>query len=556
MAGKRSRNRIFYILLIIAFVFVLRPQTAQAAQEQFVLSLDSQELQVGVGANMVVSLINANNAQVKEIKGLENFDVLSTSQSSMTQIINNVTSVQNDTTYVIMPKAAGTFTLQATVEYNGSTYQTNEVQVKVTEVQDQTNATNGEASDIFLKTDVSDKDIYFGQKLALSYELYTRYNLENYGFLDNVNIDGFVANEVSQDKLGSNYVTINNNKYLRYDIKEMYLAPVKTGTYTIPAFNFQANASTGGFFGSSQPFYLKTDAQEITVKPLPQEGQPADFSGIVGKLNIDAAYDKQTTDYSGSVTLNVTASGNCNLDGLNKIIKDSLPGFSVYETEKSSEEDIQDEKYFAKKQFNIILVPENTGDIKIDPIKISFFNPETGSYEYAKIPGTTITVTGEIPQVNTQQSQSSSLQTVEISQVSYGSTPDTGVLTLRISKTVLYTCLAAAAAVIILAVVILLYLKKRKKQDKTLTAYYKQLQKTNDLNEIYNYFNNIVKYRFNINLKANSREVIINRLNENGEMEQGLTGPILEIMDLMERMASDIGVAGLKNKIKDIYKKI
>jgi len=560
MVGKRLKIQILLFIGVITASLFFNQESVKADDAQFLLTTDNENMQTGASANLTVSMINAQNATVSEISGLDNFDVLSNSQSQSAQSINGVSTYETDIIYALMPKSTGDYTLQATVEYDGKTYQTNELKVSVTESVGQTDSGETSDSDLYIKTNLSGKEMYLGQKMALSYELYTRYNLENYNFLEDVNIDGFVSNEISEDKLTSGYATVSGNKYARYELKQMFLSPIKTGTYTIPSFNFQANASTGDFFSTSKPYYLQTDAEKITVKPLPSDNQPSDFSGIVGKLNIDATYDKQEINYGDSITLKVTASGNCNLDNLSKVIQGELPGFSVYETENSSEESIQDNQYFAKKEFNIILVPENTGDLTITPITISYFDPEKGNYENAKISGTKITVKGDMPQVITPQvttqGQTPALKTVEINQVSYDADHKDGGITIQLDRNSLYIGGVVFVVLLILAFAILLYFKLRKRYDKTLLTYYKQLDKTNNQNEIYNIFNNMMKYCFNINLKANSRDAIVNRLNEDNMIESRLKEAIIEVVDSMEKMIPSSKDDNIKNNIKGIYKKL
>lgn len=552
MAGKKFRYCSFMILLIMLTVIFYNKVKVQAAEAQFQITADSTEFTTGVGTNLVVSLINAKGAEVTEVKGLENFEVLSKNQSEMSQVINGVASNQTDINYVIMPKTTGEFTLQASVKYNGNTYQTNELKVKVS--QGGSEEKQEKSSDVFLKTKLSEKEIYYGQKLLLSYELYTRYNLENYGFLDNVTIDGFVLKEAPEDKLKSEYVTINNEKYAKYEAKQLYLSPISTGTYTIASYNFQANVSTGGFFQSSSPVYLQSEAKDIMVKPLPQDNQPVDFSGIVGKLNIEASYDKQELNYGDSLTLHVTASGNCNLDGMSKLIKDNIPGFKVYETLKSSEEGIQDNDYYAKKEFDIILVPDHTGDTTISPIAISYFDPKTQSYEKVEIPGTTIKVSGEIPQMNSQD-QTPTYQTMEISQVSYDNQRD-GYITIRFHKRMFYTGLVIVGLLSALIATAIILQKKGKQKDKTLFKLYKQMMKAKEANEIYTAFNYMMKHSLGISMKASSRDTITQYLIETGDGGVALTGPVMEVMDQIEKVAPDIGMQNLKNKVKEIYKKL
>ncbi len=548
MTGKKSKAA--FILFITAAFMILAKGGVLAKEPQFRLDIDSLNMEKGVSSSLVISLVNARGAEVKEIKGLENFNVLSSRQSASTRIINGDTSFQTDIYHIIMPKDTGNFVLKGIVEYNGVTHETNELKINV----EKANAVErGEAEDLFVEAHVSNEDIYFGQKVALVYELYSRYNIENFGFLDDFNIDGFIISHVPEDKLKANYVYLEGNKYVKYEAKQMYLSPIKTGTITIPAYNFQANVSTGDFFNSSKPVYLQTQPKEITVKPLPLANQPVDFSGLVGILNLEAGYSKQEVEYGDSLTLRVKASGNCNLEVLEKIIKDGIPGFSVYETEKDIEESIENGQYKAQKEFEVILVPEKNGDIKIEPAYISYFNPESGSYEKAEIPGTTIKVKGEIPQVqNRVQDAIPPVETVKIEQVSY-KTKDEEYLTIQFKKDILLILLVAFIVVFLIAVPVILFFLFKKKHDKKLQDIYRQLKNAGNKNEIYNLLNSMIKYRFNLSLKASSRHTIINRLTA-----PGLANPVLEIMDYMEngKNSHDKGHMYLKDKIKAIYKMI
>lgn len=550
MTGKKGYIRFILVLLITVFISSFAQGLALAEETQFRLDIDSLNLPMGVSSNLVITMNNADGAQVQEVKGIENFNIISTSQATSTQIINNKIANQKAIHYDIMPKKTGQFTLQASVRFNGRTYLTNELQITVSEAIKKSEA---EAEDLFLKTLLTDDEIYFGQKVGLTYELYSRYNIENYGFIENLALDGFISKEVGQEQLKANYVYLNNNKYAQYQAKQMYLSPIKTGKYTIPSAKFQVNVSTGNFFSSSKPFYLQTEAKELTVKPLPLENQPADFSGVVGKLKLDSSYSKQEINYGDSIALQIKASGDCNFEALNKITKNGITGFSVYETEKDLIEGIVDNKYQAQKEFEVILVPEKNGEIKIDPIYISYFDPESASYKKAEIPGTTITVKGEVPAVKSgSQSVSAPPETIKISQVSYN-TQNEGYMTIQLKKEVLFIGLLILGILAMLAVGVTALLIYRKRGNTALDAIYKQIKKSEDQNAIYNLFNDMIKQCFNISLKANTRKVIIDRLSE-----YELSSPVQEIMDYMEggKANSKEGSIHLKNKIKEVYKKL
>ena len=552
MTGRKLKTKVFSILLIAIYVVMLMKVGVYAKTPEFRLEIDTPDLPKGGTAGLVLAMVNADGAEIESITGAENFDIASKGTSSLSRNINGDATIELDYNFVIRPKNTGKFTLQGNVRYNGNTYKTNEVQVNVTE---NDNNAKGDAEEVFVKTLLSNNEIYFGQKTALSYELYSRYSIEDYGFKDKFEIKDFISKEISQDNLKAKYEYIGGNKYVKYEVKKLFISPIKTGKFNIPEYNFQANVITrGGFFNSSTPVDLKTEAKEITVKPLPQANKPADFSGIVGKLKLESKYSRQEVNYGDSINLQITASGNCNLDEVKKIVSDNIPGFSVYQTVKNAEESLENSQYNAKKEFEIILIPEKNGNVKIEPMYVSYFNPESGSYERAEIPGSTITVKGDAPQVQSGKFDSGSsntkVETVKISQVDYAPRSE-GYLTIQLNKSHLLIGLGIFAIIVVMAVLLLIMFKFRRKQDKKLKEVYKQIKNSDNINDVYNLFNNMMKHCFNISLKASSESDIKNRLAGHKIVE-----PVLEVMNYMEdenRHTDKTGVY-LKDKIKDIYR--
>lgn len=206
MTGKKIKVKITFLLLLISLGIFLSEGSVQAKEPQFRIDIDTLNVEKGVSTNLVISLKNAKNGEVKEIKGLENFDVLSSNQSTSTQIINGDTTYQKNIYYVIMPKNTGQFKLCGSIEYKGNVYQTNVLEINVSEAN---NADKTEVKDLFIKTNISNDEIYLGQKVVMEYELYSRYNIAEFGFLDDINLDGFILSDVSLDDYNANYIYLN-----------------------------------------------------------------------------------------------------------------------------------------------------------------------------------------------------------------------------------------------------------------------------------------------------------------------------------------------------------
>ena len=542
----------FMLCLITAFCLAFLPDVPALASSEpsFRLDMDSLSLQKGISSSMVITMENAQDSELLDIDGLENFDVLSTSQSTSTTIVNGAVTYQKNLHYTIMPKNAGQFAMRANIQYNGQTYVTNTLQVIVGEGQEN-NEESGQ--DLFVKTIISQASAYLGEKIVVAYELYSRYNIENFGFTDYTAIDGAIVKDMPQDQAKAEYVYLDEVRYVKYEVKQIIFDPIKAGPITIPAFNLQVNVITnnsfGGFFSRSEPFYLQSEAKELQVLPLPTEGKPKDFSGIVGELQIEGAYSREELNYGESLSLKVTAQGNCNLDGLKEIFRGEKPDFTVYETQKDAEESIVNNKYQVKKEFEVIIVPEKTGSLRVTPGFISYFSPASGKYEKAEIPGATLEVLGEMPQLQSSGGfQSSGPETVKINQVSYVA-PNDDFFMIQLNKQVLLAILIGLVILIALTVIFLRLLAKRKKADSPFKSLYKQLLATKDINEIYSIFNTMIKQRYQLSLKASSQQAVIHSL-----PDTDLARQVAEIMDYMESPEEKSAV-DLKAKITAIYRR-
>ncbi|MGB4426545.1 MAG: BatD family protein, partial [Limnochordia bacterium] len=285
------------------------------------------------------------------------------------------------------------------------------------------------------------------------------------------------------------------------------------------------------------------------VKPLPAEGKPKDFSGIVGTLQLEGSYTKEEVEIGDSLSLLVTASGNANLDVLKKVFPGSAPGFAVYETQKSTTESVRDGQYYAQKDFEVIMVPQRPGTVEVAPIAISYFNPVTEQYERAEIPEAVIEIVGEMPAAAVSSggftAEPAALERVTVAQVSYLA-PDEGVLTIRISRETLFWVLLGISGAVAAALLLIPLAARRKQQDGTLRALYKQMMVARDVNEAYHLFNEMIKYCFGVSLKASPMSLIRSRLPK--EIAEQVVGVVELVEDEVGRSCDEI-----RGRIRKVY---
>lgn len=570
MNGRRLFAGITLVFIMIAAAGMPGSVVFAAEGPQFILEVSESDIDSDSHTLMTLTMINAKGAKVQEIVGSNWFYIPPEGSSQTTRLYNGVMSYVETETYRVIPYYAGNFKLWAMIEYNGDTYMTNKIEINVTD-----NTSGGQQQKLYIDTMITDNEVYIGQKVALAYEVYSLYELSSLMFLEDVKIKDVLITGKTTEKLISGKIVLNGREYYKYRAEMLFMTPLRSGIFVVPGRDF--------FGYISQNVILSDDAysqrafaepQELIVKPLPDQNQPEDFSWIIGELNIDAKYDTLNTGGGSSVRFTVTASGDCSLDGLNKIFTKEPSGFSVYEIEKRYEEKFEDNKYFAVKEFEITLIPKQKGTLAVDPVRISYFDTGSDTYKFAEIPGFTVTVgeDGKIEQEgetltgadHTEGEQSGDdpagedqsgsdvkkdgiTETIKIEQVSYDPQSE-GYWTVRISKTVL---LIIAIALPLVGAALFLMLKRPKKKNDELDDIYARLLKARDENDMYNHFNSMIRHCFGISLKACSRSEIAA-----GIQDERFADPILEIVEYVERERTLPGKADktLLRMIKKVYK--
>ena len=161
--------------------------------------------------------------------------------------------------------------------------------------------------------------------------------------------------------------------------KFAWLSPTKSGNLQIPPFKFkytkrgepkvvEEKKQMGNMSFSSRSVKqesIETEATtpvvNISVKPLPAEGRPANFSGMVGNYSFNADFDKDHLKVGEALTLSITIRG----DGTPGTITDpKLPSFDDFRSvppENSIDKKVSGNKVVTTKSIKIFLYPKKKG---------------------------------------------------------------------------------------------------------------------------------------------------------------------------------------------------
>ena len=145
----------------------------------------------------------------------------------------------------------------------------------------------------------------------------------------------------------------------------------------------------GGFFSRAQT--LQTEPITLDVRPLPGNA-PAGFRGAVGRFSIQAHADKSATQVNDTVTMQVTLSGQGNIETLPDPVWLEDGDWRAFDSQASIDTDFENGIMGGTKTYSRVLVPTNAGNLTLPAAQFIFFDPKTESYQSISTEPIAITV--------------------------------------------------------------------------------------------------------------------------------------------------------------------
>ena len=134
-----------------------------------------------------------------------------------------------------------------------------------------------------------------------------------------------------------------------------------------------------GFSGGTIQESYATRPIDVAIRPLPEEGRPDDFSGLVGTVQLAVSASEERIRLGESVTLEVRLAGSAQLTGMTLPMPEQ-EGFRVYDDAAEFSAHVNEGRYRSVAVFRRALVPEQEGALTIPPIELTVFDPETARY--------------------------------------------------------------------------------------------------------------------------------------------------------------------------------
>lgn len=311
--------------------------------------------------------------------------------------INGKRSYSKTYSYFLSPQSRGKFTIgQATIEVEGQIYKSSPVEVEVTAAverpKDENDADYIASENVHLVAEVSNTNPYLNEAITVVYKMYVSHDVSitsSWREIDTPKYADFWSQNLDNQGNFKIYDGQYKGEEYRYVIlRTTVLYPQKTGKLEIEPLTLDVPIDVQGnrrdIFGrrlmTRVNKTISAGNRTITVKPLPENGRPENYTGAVGDFKFNVSTNRSDLDANEALelTLNVSGTGNLKLFDLPSV---KLPSsLEIYEPERSENVNTNYKGMFGDVKEIYTIIPHFKGNYPIRPITFSYFDPSNERY--------------------------------------------------------------------------------------------------------------------------------------------------------------------------------
>lgn len=385
------------ILFLIALASL---PAAAAAPPQVTASIDtSRPVYLGSRFTYSITIENGDIPENVDLAPLSEFHPSDPSRQIVNSNINGRISSSIVLTYALTAPRLGAVTVPAVdVAIQGKTYRTNPVTVTVVRP--------GQTQQMDIEMTLSDQGCYVGQPVLLAVSFYVWLSVARAEAITNVQIivpildssSFYVEEPDTQPFVGDpTALVVNGQKQIMMQDKIEHdgvdcvrvrfakiLIPKQTGSVEIEPAVAGADlaiARRRSLLGAQYEydrFDVSSQPLQLAVRPLPTEGRPADFYGLVGRYTIQAQASPTQVNVGDPITLTIRISGGQYLKPVQWPDLESVG--SMVEDFKIPSERADAEIKDSQKVFTQTIRAAHENVDQIPPIPLSFFDVDKKQY--------------------------------------------------------------------------------------------------------------------------------------------------------------------------------
>ncbi len=413
--------RISIIVTAVLSLTAVLSSTAFGTDVKITSDVDRTRLAVGEYLNYTISVTgDVRSLPEPTLPDLsKDFEVYSSGRNQSFSVGTGGISSSVIYNYMLVPKKEGQLTIwSASIEVDGKTYRSEPITITVTSPssaappspqnnsrRDATPPSGNGRVRLFAEAQLDRDTVYVNEPVTLTFRFYRGEQLYQTAQMTRPSLADFWQEDLPPKE--QTYRVIDNIRYEVTGIKTA-LFPISAGKKTIGRFELSTairdrsgrRRDPFGFddnffsvFQRGKPVKLATKPLSLTVLPLPREGQPGDFSGLVGSFDITAVFDHTTVPVNEPITAKVTISGNGNIKSITEPKVQEPADFRLYNAGATENVSKAGYRVSGSKTFEEVFVPRRAGTYQLPSFTFSYFDPQQKRYISRQTEPVTVTVT-------------------------------------------------------------------------------------------------------------------------------------------------------------------
>lgn len=387
------------IVLFIITLCLVMAVWCQASEPTVNAELSSSSISLGETTTLTVVVEGSRSPEIA-IPEIDGLFLNSRGTSTMFNMVNGNYSSSTTTQYVIEASREGTYTIPPIqITISGKKYHTNPLTLTVAVGYSKTNKSQGKAvssspsgannSIAFLEVDPLGEH-YLGEIVPI-----VIHGFFNEGYRTSLDSPPILIGEgvmmaPIEEQPTQTRVQIKGDNYTEIQWKTT-LSGIKEGTHSLSiameASVYVRNQRSNNPFndpffdsffsgGQKKPLHVNTEPFPLSVLPLPQQGQPSNFSGAIGDFTISVSADPIIADLGEPIKVQTIIRGEGNFDRVH------APIFPENDTWKSYSPTIVKDtaKNPHQKTFEHVIVAKTDTIEEIPALSFDYFNPNDKTY--------------------------------------------------------------------------------------------------------------------------------------------------------------------------------
>jgi len=374
------------------------------AQERFTATVDRTTVRVGETITLTLTFEGASGVPTPELPSLGNLQLVGGPYTSTSMsIVNGRMSSTASFSYALRAKQPGSAQIgTASVAVKGKIYTTQPLHINVlasgARSPDAQKGGGSETADVFMRAFADKKEAYVGEQITVSYKIYFAVQMTNPEMVRLPQAAGFWVEDIPlPGRIVLSDEIVGGRAYKAAVIRKSALFPTTDGELEVEPLVVKTKIERrvsrrprDPFDIFNDPFFqlgreweevqVESPGLKLKVKPLPQSGAPADFSGAVGNFRVRASLDRETCATNEGVTLTVQVEGTGNIKTLPPPRVEVPKDVQRFDPEVTDAVNRSRQLIGGSKTLKYVLIPRAPGLQVIPGLRYSCFDPQSGKY--------------------------------------------------------------------------------------------------------------------------------------------------------------------------------